>query len=259
MKFPIIVLDLDGTFLNSDKQVSNRNYKAIMNCSKQGMKFIFATARPPRAVRTFLKDEFYNQESFIYYNGAFISCNHTRICHHEPIESVVTAEVIDFCLSFNPELDLSIEVKDEWMGLREYDYTTLTKVKENPIVKSLEDLKRFDATKILFSGNIDMNLFREKFSAKLNILITDNGKITQISSNKASKENAVGLLCKAMNISTEEVMVFGDDYNDVGLFKACGWPVAMGNAIEELKELSKEITETNDNDGVAIVLERLYG
>lgn len=59
MKFPIIVVDLDGTLLNSKKQVSERNYNAIMNCSRNGMKFIFATARPPRAVNSFLDDDLF--------------------------------------------------------------------------------------------------------------------------------------------------------------------------------------------------------
>jgi len=256
MRYSVVVLDLDGTLLNSDKQVSDRNYKAIMDCTKHGMKFIFATARPPRAVRSFLQDDLFNLGSFIYYNGALISCNHTGIYYHEPIESAVTAEVLDFCLGRNPDLDISLEVKDEWMSVRQYDYSTLMKVKGNPIVRTLEELKQFDATKILFSGKLDLNILKEKFSEKLNILITDNGNLVQISSIKASKENAVEALCQAMNTSIDQVMVFGDDYNDLGLFKACGWPVAMGNAIKELKELSKEITETNDNDGVAKTLER---
>ncbi|MWV43366.1 Cof-type HAD-IIB family hydrolase [Paenibacillus sp. HJL G12] len=259
MKFPIIVLDLDGTLLNSNKQISNRNCKAIMECSALGMKFIFATARPPRAVKTFLTDELLNLGSFIYYNGAYINCKHTGIDDHVPIKSEVTSEVLDYCLKGNPDLDLSLEVKDEWMSLREYDYSTLMRVKGNPMVKSLEELKRLDASKILFSGNMDIISFQEKFKSQLNILITDNGNLVQVSSLKASKENAVAVLCKAMNIPLENVMVFGDDFNDIGLFKTCGWSVAMGNAIGELKEISKEITETNDNDGVAIILEKLCG
>ncbi|GIO41577.1 hypothetical protein J41TS4_13350 [Paenibacillus apis] len=62
-----------------------------------------------------------------------------------------------------------------------------------------------------------------------------------------------------MNVCLENVMVFGDDFNDIGLFNICGWPVAMGNSIDELKLRSREITETNDNDGVAMILERLCG
>lgn len=111
----------------------------------------------------------------------------------------------------------------------------------------------------MFTGKMDMISFQERFKMKLNILITDNGNLVQVSSLKASKENAVAALCKEMNVPLENVMVFGDDFNDIGLFNLCGWPVAMGNAIDELKMRSKEITETNNNDGVAIILEKLSG
>lgn len=257
MKIPLIVLDLDGTLLNSSKEITNRNSKAIADCAGLGIKFIFATARPPRAVRSFMNDELFRLGSFIYYNGAYIDCKHTGIQEHISIESQITAEVLDYCLQCNPALDLSLEVKDEWMSLREYDYTALIKVKDNPAVKSLEEIKRHDASKILFSGKMDLDLFMDKFNTRLNILTTDNGELVQLSSLRASKESAVSVLCKAMKIPLEKVMVFGDDFNDIGLFKSCGWPVAMGNAIEELKKISKEITETNDNDGVALVLEKL--
>ena len=259
MKFPIIVLDLDGTLLNSKKEISNRNYKAIMDCSNRGMKFIFATARPPRAVRSFMNVEMLKLGSFIYYNGAYIDCKHTGMNKHISIEAEVTAELLDYCLKCNPDLDLSLEVKDEWVTLREYDYSTVIQVKDNPIVRPLEELKCLEASKILFTGKMDMISFQEKFKMKLNILITDNGNLVQVSSLKASKESAVAALCKEMNVSLENVMVFGDDSNDIGLFNTCGWPVAMGNAIDELKLRSKEITETNNKDGVAMILERLCG
>jgi len=259
MKFPIIVLDLDGTLLNSKKEISTRNYNAIMDCSKLGMKFIFATARPPRAVRSFMNEEILNIGSFVYYNGAYINCKHTGINEHVAIESEVTAELLDYCLNCNPDLDLSLEVKDEWLSIRDHDYSAVIQVKDNPIVKPLEELRSLEASKILFSGKIDMLSFQEKFGNRLNILITDNGNLVQVSSSKASKESAIAALCKEMNVSVENVMVFGDDFNDIGLFDICGWPVAMGNAINELKLRAKEITETNDNDGVAAILERLCG
>ncbi|MNZ55479.1 putative phosphatase YwpJ [compost metagenome] len=256
-EYSAIILDLDGTLLNSDKQISDRNFRAILDCHHYGMKIIFATARPPRAVRSFLQEELIKLGSFIYYNGAYVLCEHTGIHYHEPIHAALTAEVIDFCLRENPDLDLSIEVQDEWMCIKESDYSALMKVSRNPMVKPLEELKKLEATKILFSGKINELSLRQKFDNELNIVVTDNGELVQISSAKASKEQAALLICEGMKIPLEQTIVFGDDHNDIGLFKMCGWPVAMGNAIKELKGLSKEVTDTNDNDGVAIVLEKM--
>lgn len=257
MNFSIIVVDLDGTLLNVNKKVSERSVKAILQCASRGIKFIFATARPPRAVKTFLPEELLELGSFVYYNGALIDCKHTGNNNHVSITQELTAEVLDYCLTCNPDLDISLEVKDEWMSLKPYDAETLMKVKGHPVVRSLSDLKQQAASKIIFSGSIVRQAFWEKFETRLNILITDAGELTQISALNASKEHAVSMICEAMGKTLQDVMVFGDDANDIGLFDQCGWPVAMGNAIEDLKNRAKEITDTNERDGVAIVLERL--
>ncbi len=60
----------------------------------------------------------------------------------------------------------------------------------------------------------------------------------------------------ALGITPVEAMVFGDDVNDVGLFRLCGFPVAMGDAIPELREAAAFITESNDEDGVAVAIEK---
>lgn len=129
----------------------------------------------------------------------------------------------------------------------------------NPIVKSLEELVSFDATKILITGNLDIEILMEKFASKLNILVTDQGQLIQIMFKKASKELAVAKLLNMYGIQYEDVIAFGDDHNDIGLFHACGWSVAMGNAVKELKEIASEITVSNDEDGIAVVLERISG
>ena len=257
--YSAVVLDLDGTLLNSKKEISDRNYMSITSCLKRGMHVIFATARPPRAVKTFLPKELLDVGSFVFYNGALIFSASLGINIHEPIPSVLTAEVLDHCINDNLNTEIGIEVQDKWFSLREIDHSIVTGVKENPIVRSLHDLKEFDATKILITGNINVGMLKEKFNSNLNIIVTDNGQLTQIMSKSASKELGVAKILAGFGIPKEEVIVFGDDHNDVGLFKTCGWSVAMGNAIKELKDIANNITESNDNDGVAIELYRIFG
>ncbi|MBW5448086.1 Cof-type HAD-IIB family hydrolase [Cohnella sp. CFH 77786] len=257
MKYSAIVLDLDGTLLDSNKQVSGRNYNAVMSSHERGMKIIFASARPPRAVKAFLPESFMKIGSFVYYNGAYLKCDHTGTHHHEPIDSELTAEVLDYCLRLDPDIDLSLEVLDEWMSLKEYDEDTVARVKGKPVVKTLAELLTQTATKILISGPTDVNVLIDRFASRLNIVVTDQGSLIQIHSIEASKEKAVARICESMGIPLDHVMVFGDDFNDIGLFEMCGMPVAMGNAVEELKAISKEIKDTNDRDGVAKTLERM--
>jgi len=259
MLYSALVLDLDGTLLNSGKKISDRNYNSVTACLKRGMHVIFATARPPRAVYSFLPKELLDVGSFVFYNGALISSTSLSIYIHEPISSVLTAKVLDHCINDNPNIEIGIEVQDEWFSLKEIDHSIVTGVKEHPIVRSLEDLKELNATKILITGDINVGMLREKFNSDLNIIVTDNGQLIQIMSKKASKEFGVSKLLEGFGIPNEEVIVFGDDHNDIGLFKTCGWSVAMGNAIKELKDIASNITESNDNDGVAIELDRIFG
>jgi Cof subfamily protein (haloacid dehalogenase superfamily) len=255
--YSAVVLDLDGTLLNSDKQVSDRNYKSILRCYERGLKIIFATARPPRAVNWFLPQELIQMGSFVYYNGALIACKRSGIHLHEPIYSDTSNEVISYCIQENPNIDLSIEVQDEWYSLKEMDYSIIVSVKGNPIVKSMDELATYDATKILMTGSLDIQKLKIRFDSILNIIVTDQGSLIQIMSKQASKELAVSKLIDAYHLKMEDVIAFGDDHNDVGLFRSCGHSVAMGNAVVELKDIASEITATHDDDGVAVILERI--
>ncbi len=67
----------------------------------------------------------------------------------------------------------------------------------------------------------------------------------------ASKEKAISEIVKKYKMSSNDIYCFGDDYNDIEMFKYCKNSVAMGNAISELKSIAMFITDTNDNDGVA--------
>lgn len=255
--YRVIVLDLDGTLLNSRKEVSKRNLAAVLACHRQGMRIVFATARPPRAVRWFLPDVLLEIASFVYYNGAQVICPHTSTAFHESIPAAVTAEITDYCLERHPDLELTMEVRDEWYSLRELDYRVTMNAQANPIVISLEAFKRYDATKILLSGPFEGTPLLDSFGQSANILYTDNNRLVQVMPPNASKEQAVMKLCEVYNYGLGSVMAFGDDHNDLGLFKACGYSVAMGNAIDELKAIADEVTVGNDEDGVAVVLERL--
>jgi Cof subfamily protein (haloacid dehalogenase superfamily) len=258
MKYSAIVLDLDGTLLNTEKKVSTRNLNAILDCHKNGVKIIFATARPPRAVKTLLPTELLEIGTFVYYNGALINCNITGLDIHIPIKSETLKELLYFCDQTYQHIEISLEVKDEWYSLTEIDYSVITRRKGNPIVKPLKELLELIPTKILVTAFGDHIPITNKFSSKLNIVVTDNGKLMQIMSKEASKERAIKLLCDKYEIGLNQVISFGDDYNDLELLTISGYSVAMGNAIGQLKEIADEVTLSNDQDGVGIVLEREF-
>ena len=74
---------------------------------------------------------------------------------------------------------------------------------------------------------------------------------------EVNKGNAIKKLCEILDINLKDTIAIGDDYNDISMFKVAGYNVVMGNAIEEVKKYADEITLTNNQDGVAIFLEKL--
>lgn len=86
------------------------------------------------------------------------------------------------------------------------------------------------------------------------IRFTD-GNWYKFTKKEATKENAIAKLCEILGISEKNVMAFGDDLADIGMLKMCGIGVAMGNAVDEVKEVSDIVIGTNDEDGIAVFLE----
>ncbi len=252
-----IVIDLDGTLLNSKKQVSERNKKAILKAHWSGISIIFATARAPRSVKVFLPQELQEIASFVYYNGAFILDETMNYRQHYPIESSITNKIIEYLADCSTDLCLSIESEDKWYSNKTIDYSAAMNAVVNPIIVSLAELTQIKASKILITQYPYYTEFQKQFAHEVNSVCTDAGALIQIMAKNVSKERAVYNLCARKKIPMDKVMAFGDDWNDLGLFNACGYPIAMGNAISELKNIAFFITLTNNEDGVAEVIERV--
>ncbi|MEH6891719.1 HAD family hydrolase [Bacillus sp. JJ864] len=252
-----IVLDLDGTLLNSQKEISNRNIQATLECYRQGINVIFATARPPRSVKDFLPQELQEMGTIVYYNGALIIDHTSEYRQHYPIESAITNEIIEYVIAHHSDACLSIESEDIWYSNKTLDYSKAMNATVNPIVVSLDDLKEIKASKLLITQYPYYEKLQMQFEHKVNTVCTDSGTLIQIMAKGVSKKLAIMDLCVESQIPMSSIMAFGDDWNDLDLFQACGFPVAMENAISELKEIAYFVTKSNDEDGVAEVLEKL--
>jgi Cof subfamily protein (haloacid dehalogenase superfamily) len=255
-----IVLDLDGTLLNSDKLISPRNCVAITKCYELGIHIVVATARPPRAADKFMKDlPFVDYK--LFYNGALISCASKQVKRHISIPADVSQQIIQFISSTDPHAMLSFEVNDAWytsilLQDSQRSHLGIGPADPSPEIVDSDFINSLSPTKILVSGYDSWDELVAPFGNHVNVISTDGGTLVQIMHKLASKENAVQWVLDEIEVSKENVMVFGDDYNDLGLFRVCGIPIAMGNGVTELKKLAKHVTESNDNDGVAVALEK---
>lgn len=108
-----IVLDLDGTLLNSSKMISDRNREAIRKCSERGIHLIVATARPPRAI-DHLTEDLKFVEHVVYYNGALVVNKNKGIRRHTPIPAELSIQIVHYVSTDSPDTFVTYEVDDSW-------------------------------------------------------------------------------------------------------------------------------------------------
>ena len=239
----LISLDLDGTLLTSEKNISKRTIKILKKCEKVGKKIVIATARPPRLVRDLLPNELKNK-FLICYNGAEIYKNGEKI-YEETISESSLRKILNFFSVKYPEIILSVEIDDclysnkrveKLFGNIDYEVVDFEEFKLSPAAKVLVDLSNINNYEMIF----------DNLPSDCSMVVTDDGVLGQIMNKKVSKLNALKSILHKWEIRMKDVIAFGDDYNDIGIIEESGKGIAMENAVLELKENADFITKSND-------------
>jgi len=243
-----IITDLDRTLLHTDKTISEHTLKVLQNCHDKGCCIMAATARPERAILGY--HELVKFDAMTVMNGAGVI-----LPGQEPLGYAIpreSAKVILERLCELPDFILSLELGDdvyasveipEWEAKVYQDFPKLPT--EGPIYKILVSRE-----------NENVGPLVEKLLTEDTYCTVANDNLVQIMNKKATKWNGIQMMLEAVGISPEDAVYFGDDNDDIESLKACGVGVAVANAIDAVKEAADEITESNDEDGVARWLER---
>ena len=270
MRYKLICMDMDGTLLNDKKQVSERAIRAINKAHNLGVKVVIATGR------IFVSAGFYGdiigvKAPIIASNGAYIrekDCdraiyeeglgreNYPMIVellkkyhivpHFYTEDTIYTEEIIHSSLTYqnaNKTLPLNRQVKivvvDDWNKLFEG---------ENPrIIKAMAVGTNEDKIKAAKAEFIKLNKFQ---------VVSSYRNCFEVMAKTTSKGNALKKICDYYGIHRNEIIAIGDNENDISMIEFAGLGVAMGNAEEEVKEIADYITATNEEDGVAKVIEK---
>jgi Cof subfamily protein (haloacid dehalogenase superfamily) len=268
-RFSAIVLDIDGTLLNSQGRLSEPNLLALRECAQRDILLYVATARPPRLVfrpREAPGDVSFLLERGIFYNGALAIDNTLGYSRHWPMSAGLVKAVTGYLADAVPDLNIAIQNRDEYHSFR-------LPMDESDLISwgfSQEELLPFseacgrECSKIVawhrtrelldvYHGIID------GYSDSINAFLTDSGRWLQLMAGEASKERALLDMLSLRGIAPDELMVFGDDMPDAGMFRTFGCSIAMGNAPKELRDTATYVTRSNDDDGVAFALRKYLG
>lgn len=261
-----IALDLDGTALDSSSRMSPRTSAAVIKLLNMGLPVVIATARPERVIHVLTGSEIANRASLVHLSGAAalgreplagsynwgIDPAEARRCwdivSSSPLQSRMTVELDGRRFAVSHESDAN----ELWT------FNTATP----DMIVSLDEALTSNPAKVSVNG-IGNNLgpivdeLRSELSSETLVVPALHNSFINIHSRRATKSGAVAALLDSKNISLSDVLSFGDDYPDVDLMLNTGWPVAVANAIREVREAARFQTASNDDDGVAQVLERL--
>ena len=287
MTCKLIIMDMDGTLLTSQGEISKRTYDALIKAQEKGIKVILASGRSWKTLKAFGE-----QLRMPEFDGYFIGVNGAAITETKTMTNTVISQLqVD---EIREIFECAKEYEVEIMGVLDstiYDYIpdSLRELKrqyriENNIAddvpwtggtfKLIVDQRKgySEIYDIKSSNEINCpvnkmtlchtseviekayNGLVEKFSEKYNFTKTSPTWV-EIAPKSVSKGNAIRLLQEKFNIKTEETYIFGDGENDLSMFD-CGIAVAMGNAMDTVKAQANEVTLDNNSDGIAVVIER---
>ena len=263
--YKVLALDMDGTLLNSNKVISSKTKEALHKAKDNGVKIVLASGRPIDGLKKYLKelDLIHDNQYVLSYNGCLVQeTKSEKIIHEMGLKGKDLHDIYKLSLelgvnihAFSPERGLITpkiskytEVEAELNGI-DINVCDFNKIKED---ESIIKIMFIDEAEIL--DRVLKEIPKELFD-RYNIVKSTPYFLEFINKN-GNKGVGLHALAKHMNITNKEIIACGDAANDLEMLEYAGFGVAMGNAIKEIKEASSFVTSSNNEDGIARVINK---
>lgn len=273
MKYKILVLDLDGTLTNSKKEITKPTLEALLDIQKKGVKVVLASGRPTVGVLPLAKQLHMNEYGsyVLSFNGARITdCRSGTIISNRLLPKHVYRPAFELARKY-AQYGVDLITYDEAAvgtdriisGFKPNKYTQLeADINHIPVV-TVDDLPSYvtwDINKLLGTGEPEYidRLRRdaiEYFGSDLGIYCSDPFFLELVSPG-VDKASSMDILLEKLGLIREEMVCIGDGYNDISMIEAAGLGVAMANAQPAVLEAADYVTKSNNEDGVAAVIDK---
>lgn len=284
--YKFVAIDIDGTLLNSNGELTHRCVETIRRVVNNGVKVVLTSGRVTDSVRV-IANKLNVEQYMICDNGASIyDFKEEKNIMANYIDKETVLNILDTCIEnniyymiFTPK---EIIVKDlKHMALAFYkqrhncndEATGISQIKYagREYVEKLEDkfiriivcdqdraiynsivskLASYDSVELMSAPHVSNKIIRE---SDREYLISYS--YAELLPKNTNKWNAIKFLIDKFGIKQEEVIAIGDNFNDLEMIKNAGLGVAMNNGSPVAKEIARVVAPSNDQDGVAIVLE----
>lgn len=262
----LVATDLDGTIVRSDGTIGPRTIAVIARLENRAVPFVMVTGRPPRWMAS-IAAETGHRGLAICANGALLyDLDTERVLRSDLLDADTAQQVVAALRRELPGIGFAVEQApmDGWPGgfVRELSYIprwdngelAVQEVPEmvaNGVVKLLARNEHMDSDELLAAA-------RRILGDNVEITHSNAGGLLEISAAGISKASGLAAVAAERGIAAADVMAFGDMPNDLPMLNWAGRSVGMANAHPEVLALVDEVALSNDDEGVATVLERWF-
>lgn len=258
MQYKLVVLDMDGTLLDNNHHVSNANTEVIHRLKRDGVSVALASGRPYESIYPYIKDLGIDLP-IIAANGTLIkSPLSSEVYYSSGLPINLAKEIVEYGqenqYSISLYFDGEVHTFNESMVKVHWEIEKLNA----RVVDKFESER--DLYKIVYVNTPQkveeaFKYLEQKYKGKLYITSSDDISLEVMNIN-ASKGKALYQLMDMLHISSHEVLVMGNSFNDIAMFEVAGLAIAMDNAPQEVKDAADFVTKSNNDNGVTHALDR---
>ena len=267
MKYKLLVLDLDGTLTNRTKEITPRTRDTLLRAQARGLKVVLASGRPTYGIVPLAEElQMGKYEGFILsYNGGQIIDWKTRKTMYENVLDPEVYPYLHECarrngfviLSYKGEYIISEDAGDPYVQHEAF----LNKMPSVTVPDFLEVIN-FPVPKCLIVGDPEPlavleGQMRRDLEGKMNVFRSEPFFL-ELVPNGIDKARSLAVLLEELGMEREEMIAVGDGFNDLSMIRFAGLGVAMANAQEVVRQAADHITLSNEEDGVAAVVDRFF-
>ena len=261
-----IFIDIDGTLRDSNKNLSQKTIDTIKKISEKGILVILCSGRPRKYTEQVSRECFASKYIITSSGGNIYDYEKNEILYVNKMDKKALIELYNIA---NPENVRFIMNVGEGRVVNKVKHPHQEKkleekiedfVYKNDVVQCTIADSNFDKIKNLIPKieKVENVEIKNRHKSLLDIKFKDDKTVfCDIANIESNKGIAVKKLLEILDIKKEEAIAIGDDNNDLSMFEQVGYKVAVSNAIDIVKEKADEITLSNDENGVAVFLEKL--
>lgn len=245
----LLLFDLDGTLLRSDKTISQATRRALQECRERGMLIGVSTSRGEQNALSFIEEL---QPDILIASGGAMVKYHGECIYKAEFSGEETKRMI---ASVREVCGMDCEITVDTVDSHYWNYKIDPRKQDHSWGDSIyTDFTDFEEASL----KICVEIFEDSQAARLREMLDwcdcirfSDGYWYKFTPKTATKEQAVQVVCSVCGIGAKEITAFGDDLADIGMLQLCGTGIAMGNAVSAVKEQADLVIGSNDEDGIA--------